>query len=110
VLDSIRSGPSLSLSVLLDFQQSWNDPLVIRRLRNLLPAFTKEGRFLAVVGSRLELPDGLADDIAVSRLPFPDRTELSALLAVYDTQSRDLHSSQGGVDIGIARHSQSLFG
>jgi len=81
LLDSIHSGPSPSLSVLLDFPQSWNDPLVARRLRDLLPAFTKEGRFLAVVASRLELPDNLANDTAVLRLPFPDRTELSALLS-----------------------------
>lgn len=81
VLDSIRQGPSPSLSVLLDFQQSWNDPLVARRMRDLLPSFTKEGRFVTVIASRLDLPDSLANDTAVLRLPLPDRDELSALLA-----------------------------
>jgi AAA+ superfamily predicted ATPase len=81
LFESIRQGPSPSVSVLLDFQDCWSDALVMRRLRDLLPGFNKEGRFLVVVGSQFHLPAGIANDTAVLRLPFPDRTELSALLS-----------------------------
>src|SRR5579885_1915775 len=39
LLDSIYRAPAPSLSVLLDFHHSWNDPSVARRLRDLIPVF-----------------------------------------------------------------------
>lgn len=81
MLDSIYRGPAPSLSVLLDFQQTWSDPLALRRLRDLLPVFAEEGHYLCVVAPRLDLPEGLSSDTAVVRLPLPDRAELGALFA-----------------------------
>jgi hypothetical protein len=81
LLEAIQGGPAPCLYILLDFQQCWIEPLVMRRLRDLLPTFTKEGRFLVVVAPRLDLPDSLASDTAALRLPLPDHNELSALLS-----------------------------
>ena len=95
--------------MLLDFHQTWNDPLVVRRLRDLLPVFAEEGHFLVVVAPRLELPDGLASDTAVVRLPLPDRAELSSLLSTLtkatftsDIQHRAVTASTG-LSYGQAR-------
>jgi ATPase family associated with various cellular activities (AAA) len=79
-LDALAAAPSPILATALDFHVALRDPLVVRKLRDVLPALATEGRCLAVVAPRLELPDGLAADTAVVRLPLPDDGELAALL------------------------------
>lgn len=79
-LDALARAPAPALAVALDFHLALRDPLVARRLRDAVPALGAEGRCLAVVAPRLELPDGLAADAAVLRLPLPDDRELAALL------------------------------
>jgi hypothetical protein len=79
-LDALVRAPSPVLAIALDFHQALRDPLVARKLRDALPALGAEGRCLVVVSPRLELPDGLAGEAAVVRLPLPDDTELAALL------------------------------
>jgi SpoVK/Ycf46/Vps4 family AAA+-type ATPase len=46
-----------------------------------LPTFAEKGQYLAVVAPRVSIPDGLASDTAVVRLPLPDRDELNTLLS-----------------------------
>jgi hypothetical protein len=79
-LDAVTRAPSPFLAVALDFHVALRDPLVARRLRDALPSLGGEGRCLAVVAPRLEIPEGLAADVAVVRLPLPDDGELAALL------------------------------
>ncbi len=79
-LDALVRAPSPFLAVALDFHVALRDPLVARHLRDALPALGGEGRCLVVVAPRLELPDGLAADTAVLRLPLPEDGELAALL------------------------------
>jgi hypothetical protein len=79
-LDALQRTPAPVLAVALDFHLALRDPHVARKLRDLLPSLSAEGRCLAVVAPRLELPDGLAGDAAVVRLPLPDDAELGALL------------------------------
>jgi hypothetical protein len=79
-LDALVRAPSPFLAVALDFHVALRDPLVVRRLRDALPALGGEGRCLVVVAPRLELPEGLAGETAVVRLPLPDDGELAALL------------------------------
>jgi hypothetical protein len=80
LLDALLRAPAPVLAVALDFHLALRDPAVARRLRDALPRLAAEGRCLAVVAPRLELPDGLAGDAAVVRLPLPDDAELAALL------------------------------
>ncbi len=79
-LDAFVRMPSPALAVALDFHVSLRDPLVARKLRDLLPRLGAEGRCLAIVAPSFEVPDGLAADVAVVRLPLPDDAELAALL------------------------------
>jgi hypothetical protein len=79
-LDALVRAPSPFLAVALDFHVALRDPLVVRRLRDALPALGGEGRCLVVVAPRLELPEGLVAEAAVLRLPLPDDGELSVLL------------------------------
>ncbi len=79
-LDAFVRIPGPALAVGLDLHVALRDPLVARKLRDLLPRLSGEGRCLVVVAPRLELPDGLASDVAVVRLPLPDDAELGALL------------------------------
>jgi hypothetical protein len=79
-LDAVVRAPSPFLAVALDFHVALRDPMVVRKLRDALPALGGEGRCLAVVAPRLELPEGLAGETAVLRLALPDLDELAALL------------------------------
>jgi hypothetical protein len=79
-LDAFVRVPGPALAVALDFHHALRDPLVARKLRDLLPRLADEGRCLAIVAPRLEVPEGLAGDVAVVRLPLPDDAELAALL------------------------------
>jgi len=79
-LDAFVRVPGPAMAVALDFHLALRDPLVARKVRDLLPRLGAEGRCLAVVAPRLEVPDGLAGDVAVVRLPLPDDAELAGLL------------------------------
>jgi AAA+ superfamily predicted ATPase len=81
VVEAALQAPAPFLAVLLDFHEALADPRVARRIRDALPRLIAEGRCLAVVAPRLRLPEGLAGDVAVLRLPLPGDTELAALLA-----------------------------
>jgi hypothetical protein len=80
LVDAMVRAPSPLLVIALDFHVALRDPLAVRRLRDALPALGGEGRCLVVVAPRLEVPEGLAADTAVLRLPLPDDGELAALL------------------------------
>jgi len=79
-LDAFVRVPGPALAVALDFHLALRDPLVARKLRDVLPRLAGEGRCLVIVAPRLEVPEGLQGDVAVVRLPLPDDAELAALL------------------------------
>jgi hypothetical protein len=97
LLDAVLQAPTPLLAVLLDFHLALQAPLVARKLRDLTPRLSAEGRCLAVVAPRLVLPDGLAHDAAVLRLPLPREPGLSAAL------DAALAHAGGAVD-AAARH------
>ena len=79
-LDAFAKVQGPAIAVALDFHLALRDPLVARKLRDLLPRLAGEGRCLAIVAPRLEVPEGLQGEVAAVRLPLPDDTELAALL------------------------------
>ncbi len=79
-LEAVLRAPAPFLAVLLDFHEWLANPVVARRVRDLLPRLTAEGRCLAVVAPRLKLPEGPAHDATVLRLPLPDESELASIL------------------------------
>jgi len=97
LLEALCKAPAPVLVAALDFHLALADPQVARRLRDLCPRLSAEGRCLAVVAPRLELPAGLAPQAAVLRLPLPDEEELAAIL--------DLAAAHvGGALDGARRH------
>ncbi|MFO0580688.1 MAG: AAA family ATPase [Anaeromyxobacter sp.] len=80
LLDAVLRAPAPILVAGLDLHVALADPGVARQLRDAFPRMAAEGRCLVVVAPRLALPDGLASDAAVLRLPLPDDEELSAVL------------------------------
>ncbi|HEX9049577.1 MAG TPA: AAA family ATPase [Anaeromyxobacter sp.] len=79
-LDAFVRMPGPAIAIALDFHLALREPLVARQVRDLLPRLGGEGRCLAVVAPRLEVPEGLTGEVAVVRLPLPDDAELAALL------------------------------
>ena len=80
LLDAMLRAPAPILVAALDLHEALGDPLAVRRVRDVLPRLAAEGRCLAIVAPRLVVPDGLAAEMAVVRLPLPDDAELEALL------------------------------
>ena len=80
LIDALLRAPAPVLAIALDLHEALRDAQAVRRLRDAVPRLAAEGRCLAIVAPRLVLPDGLAADVAVLRLPLPDDHELAALL------------------------------
>jgi hypothetical protein len=81
LLDALLKVPAPHLCAALDFHEALAaTPGLGRKLRDLVPRFAAEGRCLVIVAPRLQLPEGLAGEAAVLRLPLPDDAELAALL------------------------------
>jgi hypothetical protein len=84
MLDAVAAAPAPIVAVLLDFEVWLEDPRVLRRLKDLLPALEAENRRLVLVGERAELPSSLRGHSSTIALPLPDaaeRTELARALA-----------------------------
>ncbi len=96
-LEALLRTPAPALAAMLDFHLALREPGVARAVRDLLPRLAAEGRCLAIVAPRLELPDGLAAEAAVLRLPLPDEAELGALLAEAVARER---AAPAGADAG----------
>ncbi|HET8732535.1 MAG TPA: AAA family ATPase, partial [Anaeromyxobacteraceae bacterium] len=79
-IQAALQAPAPLLAVLLDFHEALADPAVVRTLRDALPRLSAEGRCLVIVAPRLALPDGLAAEAAVIRLPLPSEAELETVL------------------------------
>jgi hypothetical protein len=79
-LEVLASAIAPAVAVLLDFHDALTDPRVVRRLRDLVPQLAAEQRCVIVVAPELRLPDGLAAETAVVRLPLPDEATLGVLL------------------------------
>jgi hypothetical protein len=80
LLDTILKAPAPYLCVALDLHEALAAPALARKLRDLVPRFSREGRCLVIVAPRLALPEGLAGEAAVLRVPLPDDGELAAIL------------------------------
>lgn len=67
-------------AILLDFHHELEDRTVARHLRDVLPELYPRRRCVVIVAPTLRLPEGLAAETTVLRLPLPDRDELAGAL------------------------------
>ncbi len=71
-----------ALFVLIDLHPFLDDPVVVRRLRDLAAAVGPRKQAAVLLGSELSVPPELRKDLVVLDLPLPDRDEIARLLRV----------------------------
>lgn len=81
VLDQIRHYPKSALVLLLDYHPYIReDPLVIRKVRDLAVDLKSTKKTVIFVSPRMEIPRDLEKVITVLDLPLPSRQELGEML------------------------------
>ncbi|MFB3117318.1 MAG: hypothetical protein ACE1ZP_01010, partial [Myxococcota bacterium] len=83
--------------VVLDAHRLLDDPMAIRRLRDLLPQITARRQVVVLLGPVLHLPIELLREAAVVELPLPNEDELLSLFErlaekLGDTRPKDAES------------------
>lgn len=73
-------GPALFLFE--DLADDLEDPMVIRRLRDLQSEIAGRRQAVLVLSHRLAIPPELEKDVAVLDIPLPNRTEVARLLGL----------------------------
>lgn len=89
VLDRIRGQEGAGLFLLCDVHVFFDDPLVVRRLRDLARSLADTHRSIVISAPRLALPPELEKDVTVLDLPLPEPDELRALLRSLCEQLHD---------------------
>ena len=74
---AVRTSPALF--VILDAHRVIDDPLAIRRLRDMLPTLASRKQALILLGPALDLPAELQREAGRIELPLPGEAELRAL-------------------------------
>jgi len=91
---AIRTSPALF--VILDAHRVLDDPLAVRRLRDMLPTLASRKQALILLGPAIDLPSELQREAGRLELPLPGEAELRALF------QRVLESSEiTEVDTGL---------
>lgn len=76
----IDNTPQNGLYVLLDAHPWLDDPVVVRRLREIINGFQRTARVLIFVSPKLELPDEILRASARFKLRIPEREDLWKLV------------------------------
>src|SRR4029078_10493382 len=66
--------------ILKDFHRHMDDPVVVRRLRDVGQRFSQNRRTVIVTAPSITIPDELASLVAFLHLPLPDRQRLRQLI------------------------------
>ncbi len=80
VLDYIKTTAKHSLFVLLDFHPYLEDPVHVRRLKDIALTYASHYSTVLIVGYALRLPQELQPFVASFRLPLPTAGELRAIV------------------------------
>jgi len=89
VLERIRSQEGAGLFLLHDLHVFFEDPLLVRRLRDLAGFLKDTHRSIVISAPRLSLPPELEKDVTVLDLPLPEPDELRELLVSLCDQLHD---------------------
>jgi AAA+ superfamily predicted ATPase len=96
-LDALVSAKGPLVTALLDFHHALEEPRVVRRMRDVLSQLAESRRHVVIVAPRLVLPEGLANDVAVVRLPLPEDAELAVALDAIAQQPLEEHARHRAV-------------
>lgn len=72
--------PGEQLLLLKDFQRLWEQPAVVRKLRDLIPMLIEQSKTVLVMGPEESVPFDLLKDVAVIELPLPRSDQMRSLL------------------------------
>ena len=90
-LHQIEEYPESHLFLAKDFSVHLNDPLLIRRLRDLIPVLVAQQKTIIVLEPNVSIPTELAKDAVKIELPLPGYEDLlSALDETLESQSTGL--------------------
>lgn len=89
ILERIRSQEGSGLFLLRDLHAHFEDPLVVRRLRDLASGLADSHRTVILSSPTLALPADLEKDVTVLDLPLPEPDELRAALRALLEQLHD---------------------
>ncbi|MBI1792228.1 MAG: AAA family ATPase [Acidobacteria bacterium] len=86
-----EKAPRGTVFILKDFHLCWSrNPVIVRKLRNMVRQLREKGQFLVITTPVNELPVELKDDVAVVEVPLPDADTLEN---VFTGVTRSLDSS-----------------
>jgi ATP-dependent 26S proteasome regulatory subunit len=90
-LRALETHTGAAIFALLDVHRLLDDPLAVRRLRDLLPGLAAKQQAIVLVTPMLELPVELIREAGRVELPLPNASELHALFerALDKTPKRD---------------------
>jgi SpoVK/Ycf46/Vps4 family AAA+-type ATPase len=80
MLAHLEAAAAPGVVLLADFHPYLEDPLLVRKLREVLPAFTSDRRGLVLSGHGVRLPPEIGKQGVPYRLSLPDLTEIQAEL------------------------------
>jgi len=80
VLAEVEKYPADHVILLKDFHRYLNDPLVIRKLRDLCTSLRTSNKTLLLMSPEVEIPIELARDVLQFELPLPDIDDLQSVL------------------------------
>ena len=90
--------------ILKDFHRHMEDPVVVRRLRDVGQKFSKNRRTVVIIAPSIKMPPELASLVEYLELPLPDKQRLRQIIdemIVRVGKTRTLHRSldAGGLDV-----------
>ncbi|MFK8053296.1 MAG: AAA family ATPase [Woeseiaceae bacterium] len=106
VLGHIRAVDKVAFYCLLDFHPYFNDPLLVRKLKDICIAFSRTGSKLILISAKLSLPDDLKHYSARYALKFPDENRRTRIV---NDIARDWRDSNGGKAVKSDRKALSLL-
>nr|WP_316630055.1 AAA family ATPase [uncultured Brevundimonas sp.] len=79
-LDAIAAHSDPAVFVVLDAHRVMDDPVAVRRLRDLSPVLATRKQLVVLLGPAIELPVELEREVARLTLPLPAEAEMHGLL------------------------------
>ncbi|MCB9744019.1 MAG: AAA family ATPase [Alphaproteobacteria bacterium] len=79
-LDSLSEATAPALFVMVDFHHALANPIVVRRLRDLVPALGQRGQAVVITSPLMMIPRELEKDIELLDVPLPERDDVARLL------------------------------
>jgi len=112
LLERVRALPGAGLFLLADFPVHFDDPAVVRRMRDLALELKGSLKTVFLCSPRLVLPPELEKEVTVVDLPLPDADELRGMLRslcqqLAESDPKQVQLSRGDVD-ALVRAAQGL--